>query len=370
MSRKPLVWVIKFLFGASSASFVSMSVSSLLNAGLAAVSLVLLRDLVDGHAVSSTVLVWLAVGYLACALVLPNAFGILESLFRERVLRVSQQELTSQIIKKSASISMDRLEDPEYQNLVAMVTKADSALMVTYWQAIQEVLIAVLRMASVGVVLFTFYWAVPVVLFVSILPELFMRLRFAKVQHKLFVDQSAVERRGKYFADLLTDRESIKEVRTYAVEKYLFQKWHDQKAAYDRVEFKFDRKRQSFFGMGQFLFLSATGGSLLLMVKWVAGGQVSAGELTSAIFAVNYIANSMGSLMWNMGQMNNQKMMVDTTIRFLHDTEMEQPVVADSAGSAGAECVLQAVEAPYEITFDEVTYRYPQAEVNALERVS
>ncbi|KEO84426.1 ABC transporter ATP-binding protein [Tumebacillus flagellatus] len=360
MKARTMVWVLKFFFASSSLPFVLMSLFGLLQAGLAASALLFLQQLVDGRSLSGLALVWLSVGYLLCALVLPNAFNILNQLFREAVLRRSQQILTRKLMQMSASIGMDSLEDAQFQDVVSAVTKADSSVMINYWQCVQEIVISLVRLVGVAAVLTSFYWGIPLVVFASVLPELWMRMRFAKLQHKLHLDQSAVERRASYFADVLTKREYVKEIRTSAAESFLYGKWRSQKDAYDRKDLAFDRKRQSYFGAGHLIFLTAISASMFFMVKWVMGGQTSVGALTSAIFALNYIVGSIGSLLYNFGQAQHQILLVETTRGFLEDTAAEQEPSPD----------LHRVTVPFDIRFENVSYRYPGAENFALQNVS
>lgn len=360
MKKESFLWVAKFLFNTAPAAFVCLSVASVLQALTAAVAIVFLHNLVDGSELGTTWLVMLAIGYIVFALVLPNAFGIFASLFREQVVRRSQVELISRTLKQATKIKLDRLENPEYQNLLGAVTQADSAVLINYWLSVSDIAVAVVRLVSVAGVLFTFYWGIPLMLGLALVPELIMRFRYARLQHKLWIDQSAVERRVQYYSELLTDRDSIKEVRTYHVENYLFDKWAEQKHSYDAVQYKFEQKRQTVFGSGQLVFLTAVTIAMFVMVTWVIDGKSTVGAFTSAVFALNYIMGSLDSLLFNLHVMANNRLMVETTLQFLNDPELEQ-----DQNQATKELV-----APFEITFDRVSFQYPEAERLSLEDVS
>lgn len=360
MKARSFFWVAKFLFSAAPSAFLSLSVTSLIQALTSAGALVLLQKLVDGAGLSATWLVTLAVGYIVLALVMPNALGILSSLFREQVVRRSQVELTSRILQKASSIGLDRLENAGYQNLLGSVTRADSAVLINYWLSVSDATLAVVRLVSVAGVLFTFYWGIPLMLGLAVLPELVMRFRYARLQHKLWIDQSVVERRSYYYAGLLTDRDSIKEVRTYDLENFLYEKWAEQKRDFDTTQYKFELKRQTVYGSGQLLFLTAVSVSMFVMLTWVLDGKSTVGAFTSAVFALNYVMMSLDSLLFNLSVMQNNRLMVETTLEFLHDPDVEQ----DPAQA------VQPVKAPFEITFDRVTFQYPEAERPALEEIS
>lgn len=360
MKKESFIWVAKFLYSAAPVAFLCLSVSSVLQALTAAAALVFLHNLIDGGELSANLLIGLAIGYILFALVLPNAFGIISSLLREQVVRRSQVELVSKILQKAAAIKLDRLENPEYQNLLGAVTRADSAVLINYWLSVSDSTVAVVRLFSVAGVLFTFYWGIPLMLGLAVLPELIMRFRYARMQHKLWIDQSVVERRVRYYSELLTDRDSIKEVRTYHVDEYLFDKWAEQKQSYDQVQYKFERKRQMAYGTGQLVFLTAVTVAMFVMVTWVIDGKSTVGAFTSAVFALNYIMMSLDSLLFNLSVMQNNRLMVETTLQFLDDPELEQ----------GQTAANEQLVAPFDITFDRVSFRYPEGDRLSLQDVS
>lgn len=362
MRKRPFFYVARLFYRSQALRFLTLSALSVLGAISSAVSLVLLQRLVDGTNAGGMRLVLTAAAYIGVALLLPNAFGILQSLLREQIQRRTQQDVTSRLLKQSTSVSLDRLETPDHQTLLSMLSKADSGLLMQFVLSYQEIIVAFIRLLSVASVLFSFYWALPLLLVLAVVPEFITNSIFAKMRHKLFLDQSVAERRIGYLGDLLTDREAVREIRSYRVQDSLFRDWKRRKEAYDQVQFQFDKRRQTFVGVSQLVLLSAMILTLFLIVKWVLDGKTTAGAFISAIFAVNYIMQSIYQLIQNINSIQNNRHRVTQLIEYVEDQVLEEEDEEDAT--------LPAVPPQFEIAFDRVAYRYPGTERDVLQEVS
>jgi len=357
--KRPLTWVIRLLGSSSPGGFAMFTLLGLVQAGAAAVSLLLLRELVDAAAVTEGSLIGLAVGYFICALMVPNACELFSGFFQELVVRRSQRVLMARLLRHSASLPLDRLEDPLHQDLLGAVAKSDSRAMIHYWNSLRDMASALLKLITIGAVLYSFHWMIPLLLLLAILPEWVMRLRFAKLGHRLFLDQSALERRTRYFADLLTSRDSVREIRMQRLQPFFLRHWQERKQAYDRKEVQFEQKRQLAFGGGQLIIFLANIAVMFLLIRLVVTGQSSPGVVVSVIFSMGQIMSAIDAFLFNLGVLKSNEHAVRTTMDFL-----EMPVT-ESLDTSGA-----AEESPLDIRFENVSYRYPGTERDVLCGVS
>jgi ATP-binding cassette subfamily B protein len=305
-----------------------------------------------------------AVG-IACAIA---AITILSEILRSVTswIRTNQSEraqdyITELIHRKSAEVDLAFYDSPEFYDRLYRARAEASFRPTQLLDSVSGLLSNFTTLSAILIVLVPFgVWA-PLVLLISTLPALYVVLWHSVKQHEWRLRTTADERRTWYYDWLLTSHESAAEIR-------LFDLGERFRSAYDALRTrlrgeKMDMaKRQA---AGQFaagsLALVANGAGMLWMGWRAIRGRITLGDLALFYQAFQQGLGMMRSLLENLGQLYSNSLFLGNLFDFLS----LKPTVFDPVEPRRAPETLRTG-----IRFDNVTFRYPGSQTNALQNFS
>jgi ATP-binding cassette subfamily B protein len=199
-------------------------------------------------------------------------------------------------------------------------------------------------------------------LLLSTLPAFYVVIHYALAEYQWRQRTTADDRRAWYFDWIMTTAEAAAELRLFGLGKYFQSNYKDlrQRLRGERLQLT---RRQSLAELGAGLIALAIVGVALGWMVWKAlHGLVTLGELALIYAAFNQGQGLMRTLLENAGQLYGNSLFLGNLFEFL---ALQPKIICRS--STPRPLALQV--APV-ISFNHVSFRYPDATNNALDDFS
>lgn len=189
--------------------------------------------------------------------------------------------------------------------------------------------------------------------FLPVLITNYVQVHFGSVIEQ---EIAPVRREAEGYERILTTLEGYKETRVLGAAKYFARLYRTSISAWNRISWG-KRKKEALVSLGLNIFsFLAYGGILLMLVRLCVGGQISVGSFAAVFSAIDVMfllmqeifRDSLGDVSKNMGCVRNLLNLLDSP------EDVRESVAIDSN----------------EITLENVTFKYPEAERNCLENIT
>lgn len=217
---------------------------------------------------------------------LPLLFDLVEEGLQSIPMFIKHHALIEKLHARAVSLPAILLEDSEFYNEVwrAKMCIYNHGLLQYFFGFIDLVPLLFGFAGTVWVIATFHIYYIPLAL-VSIVPSLIARLLCQKEQYSMRRRQTPLERRMEYLWDVLTEKSTVKELRTMETEGYVRKRWEEAKDAVMEETFRFEMKNASRFLLGDLFRLFGVAASIFLSI-WFAGiGLISVGQFAACIAA-------------------------------------------------------------------------------------
>ena len=269
-----------------------------------------------------------------------------------------QDHITALVHRQSIAADLAFYDSPDFYNRLHRAREEASYRPTILIESLGSLLQnAVTLLAMAGVILRFGYWPM-FVLLVGTLPALYVVLSSAVRQHQWHLRTTADERKTWYYDWLLTARESAAELRLFSLGGHFEGAYQALRRALRDQRLKLTR-HQSIAEFGAGVFALASSGAA---VAWIAlkavRGLVSPGDVAMFYQAFQQGLGLMNALLANVGQVYGSSLFLGGLFEFL----ALRPQIADPQVPYSLPHMQGA-----EVTFRDVSFRYPGRERLALE---
>jgi ATP-binding cassette subfamily B protein len=290
------------------------------------------------------------VAVMAGVVLLGEALRSASGWVRAHQSELIEDHIAGLIQRKSVEADLAFYDWPDFYDHLHRARAEASYRPVALLESLGSLLQNGLTLAAMLAVLAPFGWWLPVVLFVSTLPALYVVLRASVRQHQWRVRSTADERRTWYYDWLLTSRETAAELRLFGLGERFQAAYRSLRERLRGERLKLSREQSlAELGAGASALL-LSGGCLAWMAWRAARGLVSLGNLALFYQAFQQGLRLMRSLLENVGQLYYNSLFLGNLFEFL----ALEPQVADPANPQPAPATLKDG-----IRFRRVTFRYP-----------
>lgn len=234
-------------------------------------------------------------------------FGILEEGLREIPMFFKHQSLIYRLHNRVVSLPLIRFEEPEFYNEVwrAKMSVYNFGLLNYFFGFIDLLPLAFQFAGTIWVITSFHIYFIPLAL-LSILPSLAVRFRYQKARYSMKREQTSLERRKDYLWEVLTGKNTVKELRMMETEGYIREKWAEARDSVTEETFRFEMKNARRFLLGDLFKFFGVGASIALSIFFVNEGLISLGQFAACIAAFGsfqMIAERVMNLfVWQKGQ--------------------------------------------------------------------
>ena len=140
------------------------------------------------------------------------------------------QHIDKEIHLKAVSLDLSYYENPAYYDILSRAKEAGSDRPNLVITTMLEIAKNILSLAAIGALIFSISWFLLPLLFLFVLPTLFVRIYFANKQNIWRIKHTALERKSAYLSNLITTDTSAKEVRAFDLGHYFSQLYNKFRA--------------------------------------------------------------------------------------------------------------------------------------------
>ncbi|MDR1299989.1 MAG: ABC transporter ATP-binding protein/permease [Oscillospiraceae bacterium] len=226
---------------------------------------------------------------------------------------------------------------------------------------LQAVLLGAVNLISVSAVLARYsLWFLPLCV-LSVLPYLIARLVRGREFYSVKRGQAKRQRRMEYLWRLFTDRKTIKELRVFGADDYVFDRWREVRdETQEEIHGQLRRDARSYI-FCDILRIVGYGTCIALALALTVRGDVSVGVFGACIAAFLSLQNTMRNILQTGGELPSLIKFTGDYFEFV-DLEPEQ--------KPGAAPGLRFGGLRYGIELRSVSFRYPNAADDAVRGVS
>ena len=263
--------------------------------------------------------------------------------------------------RKSAAVDLGFYETPEFFDHLHRARGEATSVPLTLIENLGSLAQNGITLVAMAGVLTMFGFWLPLALFASTLPALYVVLRYAVRQHEWWVRATTDERRSAYYDWVLTSRENAAEIRLFGLAPYFHALSRElrNRLAGERIALARGESMAE-LGAGS-AALGISGLSLLWMGARAVRGQASPGDLALFYQAFQQGLGLMRILLGSVAQIYRSGLFLEGLFEFLN----LQPLIAEAAVPAPMPDRLRSG-----IHFRHVAFHYPGSASLALDDFS
>ena len=359
-SFRDLLWLFGQVLKASPFIAAVWITLVLINAGVGAAQLLVLREtvntLVNADLMNSAI-PWLAA--LCCLFFVEQAISTLLPLLREQLRIRAGFALQRDALQKTGKLPLETFDDEESHNLInRVVTGGDSSVVQLMQNGLNFIEYLPILLTSAIVLGLISLWIPLIIIGGAILLRVFEIQMGARVRH-FEVENTRNKRLADYYVQLLTERRSAAEIRLWSIGETLLQRWRTILAQYlqERLHIDFRNASQGIFQV--FIFVAIVAGALL--VTSLSQGRVEAGLAALVLEALRNITAGMNSM---------QYFVIGFVQHAGYGEDLRRLLEKKEEGDAPETQTPSPYPMREGIRLHSVAYRYPGADTDALSDIN
>ena len=288
----------------------------------------------------------------------PLLTDILHRWISEIPIFTKHHTLIYKLHARVVSMPLVRFEDPEFYNEIwrAKLCVYNNGLL-NYFFGFTGFVPHIVRFIGTVSVIASFDVRFIPLAVLSVLPTFISKWIYSREQYKMWREQTPVARRRDYLWNVLTGKDTVKEIRTMQTEAYLKDKWTQARDEVLEQDFSFDRKSTNVFLFCDLFRLLGFAASVALSIYFAGRGIISVGQFAACISAFGGL-QAMTTALFGLVTEQNQK------ANFAGDYYDFFDHAAETEG------VKRFGAFTKEISLQNVSFSYPTAEKEALHDVS
>lgn len=299
----------------------------------------------------------LMVGVLVLTAVIRTLLGIVRSAQSSLV----QDSISTMIQEKGVAIDLACYESAEYYDKLFRARNDAAYRPLELVESLGGLLQNSITLAAMAAVLLQFGLWAPASLIVSTLPVLYIVLDHRLRQYRWRRDNTINERRAWYCDWLLTSRENAAEIRLFDLGSHFMGSFRLVREQLRGDSLKMHRSQAVAELLAAVFALQVTGLTLGWMMWRVVVGSASLGDLALFYQALNQGQQLLRSLLENVGQMYSSSLFLSDFFDFLK-------IKPQIASPADPHVLPRSLGKG--ISFDRVSFRYPETARNVLDGFS
>lgn len=265
------------------------------------------------------------------------------------------------ILRKSASVSYPHFEDPNFINQLAQARREATARPVALVTQTLAVMRSVVTLAGYAALLWSLGpWALGVLLLTGI-PPFVSEMRHGRALFALQRARTQRNRQGNYLETTLTTETTVKEVKLLGLSGWIIERYRALHEGFHAEESELHSRRAR-WAVGLSLLSSAAFYlAYVAVVRDAVAGAITLGAMTLYLAVFHQGQGTMQSALTGLARIYEDNLFMANLFDFLglpDDEPDAPPVDADDTSR------------PPEVRFENVSFRYPGAERDALTDVS
>ncbi len=354
-SYRNLLWLFSRIVRSAPDIVVVWVLLVLIQAGLAAGALLLLRatvnQLVDGGL--DAAFVWLIL--LCVVFVGQQLIFIVLPLLRERIRVKAGFSLQRRALTKIGNLSLEAFDDKQTHDLIYRVVAGADVRGPRLMEDALEILEYVPILVTSAVILGLISLWLPVVLACGVVLLRYLNSYWGQRERRFEVENTDQKRLSDYYVQLLTRRQSASEIRLWGIGETLLGRWQKTLSDYMSGELRVSLQNTYQGGLAVLLFTLILGASLFIVS--LSSGRIEPGLAALVLQAFRTITAGM----------NSAQFTVRSFVQHIgYGEDFRRLMALPSSEASSTDSVSYPCPLRQGIVLDGVTYRYPGADTDAV----
>lgn len=295
---------------------------------------------------------------MASLFVLNSITSSLHSIVKERHSFYLNDVVASIIHHKTTNVEYGFFEDANFHNVFYRAVLDSSTKPQGVFYNLISLLQQSLTIGSLAIVLITIHWSLPIIILILGLPIVVVRIIFSRRYYTLLKEQTIDERKVQYYNRVLTAKEFAKEVRIFRLAEHFQKLYRTTLRAVREKRVKLmvsDSIREAVVQLFASLIFVAVFG----FVTWQAVViGLSAGSLAMYLMALQRSYGVAQELLAHIAALYDSNLFLKNFFNYIDMDEACKNTASDNNVTKG------------EITFDNVSFSYPNSSRQVLSHVS
>jgi ATP-binding cassette subfamily B protein len=293
--------------------------------------------------------------------VLDKIVGNVAELARNAQTLIVTDRVYEVLHAKSIEVDLEYYDNSEYYDALHRAQSDASYRPTRVLDGVFGFLQSAISVIGLGGLLLIIHWSVPVVLVVAAIPDLLLRLRFAKTSYRQSRWESPTERQALYFTSLLTGDAHAKEIRIFGLGPVFLKRFGRLREQIREQRLKLYKKRSVSTVFAQSAGILPGFALFAFFAYRVLQGFMTVGDLVMFSQAVQRGQSYLGQLFGSIATLYENNLFLSNVLEFL----ALKPKVIDSPRPKKA-----AGNNREGIVFHDVRFGYPNSERTVLDGIS
>lgn len=357
---------IKIMWKYARSSTVIKLIEVLVISSMTPLSLVFTQNLINSfeayfnHGASYPIII-LWGGLLIVSMFLISGTGFLSGIQSIHMKRQLDKEFTQDIVSKYRKIDYHCFEDAKIQDTLSRMGNSPQDLILNTFQDGMAALSTIISIIGVILIFMQISWWLPLAFFLLIPIMIWLDFKAMQLMNELFNNQTKNERLLGYFAGLLSDKNSLLELKVFSAVDYIMDLWKAKSKKVLRERLKTTIRAQKYFAVSSVITLLWIGTLVYSLIQGIYDRTVSLGLFVSLIGSVGSLLGMTERLSYAFSNIARHYLQVSHYERFLALPEIP----------GGTESIQpEENTAVTEIEFCDVHFTYPNTEKEILKGIS
>ncbi len=289
---------------------------------------------------------------------LPLFLSLIEYYINDLRIFVKQHRFIQRLHSQIVSLPLINFERPEFHNEIARATACiKNNGLLNYFYGFTDFAPIIFRFVGIVIVLSRFHILFLPLAVISIVPTLITKWIYNNELYRYKRKQTPLSRRRDYLWNVLTGKDTIKELRTMDIEDYFIDKWTQERDECLDQDFNFDMKSTNVFLFCDIFKLLAFAASIALSIHFMKKDIITIGQFSACIAAFSSLQFYVEKLVGMITEQNKQANFAGDYYDFF-DHEIE------TSGKIPCKPLHTKLEAR------EISFKYPNSPDRVLKDIS
>ena len=297
------------------------------------------------------------VSLLLIALFFASGAGFLNGILYISIRRKVNAHMTPAILYKFRNLDYACFEDSEVRDTLERMSSDPQYQILELFLTVTGACAHAVMMVGATLIFAQAGWWFPVGFAVLLVPMVWLDFKVSDAMNAMMTGQSADERRMRYLGGLLSGKSPLFELKAFRATRYVSEKLRNLALDVMETRIKFTIRAQRYNLLSTILFKCWSFFIVISLVASIVRGDVTIGLFTALIMSTGAVMGNAETLSHTMQQMRRRYLLIGHYQRFMGLPEVTPGGEALPAG-------------PPRIAFEDVTFAYPNAELDVLKGVS
>lgn len=329
-------------------------------------SLLFTQNLIDSfvayfnNSASSLLIIFWSI-LLIVSMFLASGTGFISGIQSIYMKRQLDKEFSQNVISKYRKIDYSCFEDAKTQDILSKMGNSPQDLVLNTFQDVMAALSTIISIIGIILVFLQISWWLPFLFFLLIPIMIWLDFKAMRLMNEMFNNQTKEERMLRYFSDLLSDKNSLLELKVFSAVNYIMDLWKTKSKKVLRERLKTTIRAQKYFAVSSVIILIWIGTLVYSLVYGIHTKTISLGLFVSLIGSAGNLLGITEHLSYTFSNIARHYLQISHYEKFLVLPEI----------SEGRKGVPQEENKDnVEIEFCDVHFTYPNTENEILKGVS